>query len=147
MDKDLKYYMGLPYTIVVKQGDDNDGSVCYVASFIELSYCIGVGKTPAEAIKELKLHQRMKFEAHLEEDLPIPEPQPKFSGNINIRVDPELHARLSQEAAVYDMSLNKYASLILERRRIGVLEEKPLVVREKPGKAYNAGKPRKRVKK
>jgi antitoxin HicB len=131
MKKNLEYYMRLPYTIVVKPGEDNDGSICYEARLLELPYCLGVGKTPAEAVQELDLHRRMKLEAHLEEGFPIPEPQTEYSGNINIRVDPELHARLVQEAAAFDMSLNKYTSLILERRKSGSYDKKPVMVRER----------------
>lgn len=130
MEKSLEYYMQLPYTIIIRKGEDNDGSICYEASLLELPHCLGVGKTPSEAIEELELHKRMKLQAHLEEGLPIPEPQTEYSGNINIRVDPELHARLAQEAAGYAMSLNKYTSLILERRQPGTCDN-PLTVRER----------------
>lgn len=131
MEKNLEYYMNLPYTLIVEQEEDNDDSMCYVASLLELPYCIGVGKTPEEAIDELKIHKRMKFQSHLEDGLPIPEPQIEYSGNLNLRVDPHLHARLAKEAAAYDMSLNKYASLILERRQSRVIIEKPAMVKER----------------
>jgi antitoxin HicB len=131
MKKNLEYYMRLPYTIVVKPGEDNDGSICYEARLLELPYCLGVGKTPEEAVQELVLHKRLKLEAHLEDGLPIPEPQTEYSGNINIRVDPDLHARLAQEAAAYDMSLNKYTALILERRKSGSYDKRPVMVRER----------------
>jgi antitoxin HicB len=131
MEKNLDYYMNLPYTMIVKQEEDNDGSMCYVASFLELSLCIGAGKTIEEAVKELELHKRLKLKTHLEKGFPIPEPQTEYSGNINIRVDPELHARLAKEAAAYDMSLNKYTSLILERRQAPMNIKKPAVVRER----------------
>jgi antitoxin HicB len=130
MEKNLEYYLKLPYSIVVKPDEDNDGTICYVAEFLELPYCLGVGKTPEEAVQELELHKRLKLEAHLEEGLPIPEPQTKYSGNINIRVDPELHARLALEAAAYNMSLNKYTSLILERRKSPPVEQ-PVLARER----------------
>ncbi len=58
----------------------------------------------------------MTIEAYLKDGISIPEPQTHFSGNINLRVDPELHGKLTQEAMINDMSLNKYAALILERR-------------------------------
>jgi predicted HicB family RNase H-like nuclease len=91
-----------------------------------------------EAIEELELHKRLKLETHLEEGFPIPEPQTEYSGNINIRVDPELHARLAREAAAYDMSLNKYTALILERRKSGAYEANPVMVRERrPGRPKN----------
>jgi antitoxin HicB len=139
MEKNLDYYMNLPYTMIIEQEEDNDGSMCYVASFLELSLCIGAGKTIEEAVIELELHKRLKLKTHLEEGFPIPEPQTEYSGNINIRVDPELHARLAKEAAAYDMSLNKYTSLILERRQDSAGLKKPAVVRERK-RQYKAKK-------
>ena len=131
IEKNLEYYLNLPYTIVIKQDEDNDGSICYVARLLELPYCLGVGKIPAEAVEELELHKRMAIESYLEDGIPIPEPQTQYSGNINIRVDPELHARLAQEAAAYDMSLNKYTATILERRKSPVPANDAVMVRER----------------
>jgi antitoxin HicB len=141
MEKNLEYYLNLPYTIIVEQDEDNDGSICYVARFLELLYCIGVGKTPKEALKELEIHKRMAIKSYYEDGIPIPEPQTEYSGNINIRVDPELHARLAHEAAAFDMSLNKYTSLILERRQSPVTIKKPAMVRERK-RNYKADKPK-----
>jgi antitoxin HicB len=142
IEKNLDYYMNLPYTIMIEQEEDNDGSICYVASILELPLCIGAGKTTEEAVKELELHKRLKLKSHLEEGFPIPEPQTEYSGNINIRVDPELHARLAHEAAAYDMSLNKYTSLILERRQSPVTIKKPAMVKERK-RRYTTKKPTK----
>ncbi len=125
MEKNVDYYMNLPYTIVVKKEKNNEGGDCYIARVLELPHCLGDGETPQEAIDCLNVHMRMAIQAYLRDNISIPEPQTEYSGNINIRVDPELHARLAQEAAVHDMSLNKYAALILERRRI-TLPETPL---------------------
>lgn len=131
MVKDLEYYMKLPYTYIVNPEEDNDGSLIYVASVIEIPHILGDGKTPEQALKTLDIHMRMAIKSYLEDGLPIPEPQTKYSGNLNIRVDPELHARLAKEAAVYDMSLNKYASLILERRQLTGAIKSPVTVRER----------------
>jgi antitoxin HicB len=141
MVKTLDYYLNLPYTIVVAPDEDNDGGLCFVASLPELPYCIGVGKNPKEAVKELEIHKRMAIESYYEDGIPIPEPQTRYSGNLNIRVDPELHSRLAKEAAAYDMSLNKYASLILERRQVSLPVKKAAMVKE-PKKRYTA-KPKK----
>jgi antitoxin HicB len=116
MAKDINYYLDLPYTIVVKKDKDNNDMYHYYARVLEFP-CLGDGDTPQEALECLNIHMKMVIEAYLKDGLPIPEPQTEYSGNINIRVDPELHARLVEEASVYDMSLNKYTSLILERRR------------------------------
>lgn len=117
MGKDVNYYMDLPYTIVLKKDKDNQGENHYYARILEFP-CLGDGDTPKEAVDCLFEHMRVAIEAYLKDDIQIPEPQIKYSGNILIRVDPELHADLAQEAAAHDMSLNKYTSLILERRKI-----------------------------
>lgn len=88
---------------------------------------------------------KMAIQAYLRDGLPVPEPQTEYSGNINIRVDPELHARLAQEAATYEMSLNKYTSLILERRKTGTCESVPVIRDRKRGRRKRrADKERKR---
>jgi len=117
MKKNLDYYMQLPYNIVVKKDKDNSGNPCYIARVLEIPHVLGDGTTVQEALECLNTHMSMTITAYLKDGLPIPEPQTSYSGNINIRVDPNLHARLAQEAATYDMSLNKYTSLILERRQ------------------------------
>ena len=114
--KNTEYYMKLPYTVMVTKEADNEGADHYYARILEFP-CLGDGDTPQEALECLNLHMRMAIEAYLKDGITIPEPQTEFSGNINIRVDPALHADLSKEAAAYNMSLNKYTSLILERRQ------------------------------
>ena len=117
MEKTFEYYMNLPYTFTIKLEEDNAGGPIYIARVLEMPHVLGDGKTQSEALKTLKIHMGMSIKYRLKNSFPIPEPQTQYSGNINIRVDPELHARLAHEAAAYDMSLNKYTSLILERRQ------------------------------
>lgn len=117
MEKNVDYYMNLPYTVVVKKDSDNTGGVCYISRILEIPHLLGDGETPQEALECLNIHMKLVVEAYLKDGIPVPEPQTEFSGNINIRVDPALHADLSKEAAAYNMSLNKYTSLILERRQ------------------------------
>mgnify|MGYP001285192484 CR=1 FL=1 len=139
MEKDLEYYMKLPYTFIVNQDKDNDGNPIYVATVLEIPHVIGDGKTSEQALKTLDIHMRMTIKSYLREGLPIPEPRGEYSGNLNIRVDPELHSRLVREAAASDMSLNKYASLILERRQPLTQAKAPVVVRERK-RQYKAKK-------
>jgi predicted HicB family RNase H-like nuclease len=130
MKKDIEYFMNLPYNFVVKKDEGNKGEVCYIARVLEIPYILGDGATAQEALETLSIHLRMAIGSYLEDGLPIPEPQTKYSGNINIRVDPELHARLALEAAAYNMSLNKYTALILERRKTPPTEQ-PVLARER----------------
>ncbi len=134
MEKNIEYYMKLPYTIVIKQDTDNNDEICFIARVLEIPHCLGDGKTPEEAVECLEIHKRMTIEAYLKDGISIPEPQTHFSGNINLRVDPELHGKLTQEAMINDMSLNKYAALILERRG------KPFTIKQE---TRGRGRPRK----
>jgi predicted HicB family RNase H-like nuclease len=123
MEKNLEYFLKLPYTILVKQAENQDGSISYIARILELPHVLGDGYTSQEALDCLNTHMTMAIQAYLRDGLPVPEPQDKYSGNLNIRVDPELHAHLAQEAAARDLSLNKYTSLILERRHTYTAED------------------------
>jgi len=60
MDKNLNYYLKLPYTLIVSIENDNDGS-CYVARLQEIPYLIGTGNTPEAAIKELEINKTIKI--------------------------------------------------------------------------------------
>jgi antitoxin HicB len=131
MEKTLEYYMNLPYNIVIKRDKDNEGNLCFIARVLEIPHCLGDGKTTQEAIECLNIHMKMAIKSYFKDGLPIPEPQTEYSGNINIRVDPDLHASLAREAAVYDMSLNKYTTLILERRKSASFEKMPAEVKER----------------
>jgi predicted RNase H-like HicB family nuclease len=84
MKKDLKYYMDLPYTIIVKKDETGE----YVASYAELPFCDGVGKTPAAAIKELEIHKRLKIQAELEDGNSIPEPKKQTSTSAKVSKTP-----------------------------------------------------------
>ena len=115
MEKNLKYYLNLPYTTIMNPEEDNDGGICYVARLLELPDCIGVGKTPEEAVSELEIHKRLKLEGHLGLGFPIPEPS-KFTGQFHLRVGTSLHESLARLAELEDISLNQYITNILARK-------------------------------
>jgi hypothetical protein len=80
----------------------------------------------------------MAIEGYYEDGVSLPEPL-NCSGNLNIRIDSVLHSRLAHEAAAYEMSLNKYASLILERRQIAAHMGNTPVIKETKSR-YSARK-------
>jgi predicted HicB family RNase H-like nuclease len=43
------------------------------------------------------------------------EPEKPFSGNIHLRMQPDLHAKLASEAKFYKLSLNNYINQTLKR--------------------------------
>ena len=96
MEKNLEYYLKLPYTLVIGKEEDNEGT-CYVARLQEIPYLIGTGSTPEQSIRELEINKRLKFETDIELGFLIPEPS-EYSGQFHLRVGTSLHESLARLA-------------------------------------------------
>jgi antitoxin HicB len=110
--KDLKYYLGLPYTVILRP--DADGAV--VARIEELPGCATDGPTPHEALQRLEELKQNWIQDALEGRDPIPEPQPEEplpSGKWVQRVPRSLHRRLSAAAEREGVSLNAFVTSVL----------------------------------
>ena len=115
IEKDLEYYIKLPYNIIVERWDDGKGSN-WVARIAELPHCLIHGDTPEEAIAEIMEVKKDWIKSNLERGLKIPEPiSHKYSGQIRLRIQPSLHKLLSDRAAVERISLNQYMVTALAR--------------------------------
>jgi antitoxin HicB len=113
IEKDLEYYLGLPYTVILERCDDAKGYY-WVARVAELPHCLIHGNTPEEAVREIEEVKKDWIKSNLERGLPIPEPSPrKYSGKMILRISPTLHKLLVQRAEVEGMSLNQYMSTTL----------------------------------
>jgi predicted RNase H-like HicB family nuclease len=76
-----------PYLTVVLRDETTDGDPIYVAMNPELEGCIAQGDTPDEARQNLS-ETRIDFIRYmLEDDVPIPEPQPISNAVIYANVD------------------------------------------------------------
>jgi antitoxin HicB len=107
VEKDLKYYAGLPYTLILERHDDQ--GTYWVARVAELPHCLIHGDTPEGAIKEIEEVKMDWIQSNLEDGLPIPEPtSTKYSGEIRVRMPPSLHQLLAQRASNEGVSLNQY---------------------------------------
>jgi len=114
-EKDLEYYIKLPYNTIVEMWDDGEGSY-WVARIAELPHCLIHGNTPEEAITEIEEVKRDWIKSNLERGLKIPEPIPhKHSGQISLRIPPSLHKLLSDRAVVEGISLNQYMTSALAK--------------------------------
>ena len=102
-EKDLAYYMSLPYKIHI--GYMEDGS--FYAHYYELGRAVahGDGATVEEAIKEATVSKELLFEDMLEDGDAIPEPS-TYSGRFQVRLPKSLHRALAQEAEREGVSLN-----------------------------------------
>ena len=109
-NKNLEYYMSLPYTFTVQPYNDESGCY-YVSRVIELSGCHSDGATKEEALANL--HEAMEgyIEVKLEYGDPIPEPVnvDGYSGKFLLRLPKTLHQKLAFEAEKEGVSLNQYA--------------------------------------
>jgi antitoxin HicB len=108
IEKQVEYYMNLPYTITIKHRPEQGGY--YVASFVELPDLSMTGDTMEEAVKELLSEKEDWFKTCLKLGIKIPLPveTPKYSGEIRVRMPPSLHQALAQRAANEGVSLNQY---------------------------------------
>ena len=109
MDKNLEYYMSLPYNRLIQfMQDDKDGNN-YFARVLELDGCYGDGKTEQEALENLKEAIEGWFEVVLRFNDPIPEPvvTKRFNGKSLLRLPKSLHERLAYEAEKEGVTLNQ----------------------------------------
>jgi antitoxin HicB len=110
---DLKYYLDLPYTVILEQWREGKHHY-WVARIAELPHCLIHGETPEEAIKEIEEVKIGWIKSNLKRGLPIPEPSPRnYSGKMILRISPSLHKLLVQRAEIEGMSLNQYMSTAL----------------------------------
>lgn len=115
-NKDLDYYMSLPYTIQIKPIKDESGEY-YFATVAELDGCQSDGKTLAEAYESVREAMEGYIQVKLDFGDPIPEPEgeDEYSGKFNLRVPKSLHRHLSERAAAENVSLNQYCLYKLSR--------------------------------
>ncbi len=111
MEKDLAYYMSLPYREVI-EADPAGG---YVGSIPELSGCITQGETKAEILEMLEDAKKAWISTALDDGMEIPEPlrEEDFSGRFNLRIPKSLHKRLAMQAKAEGVSLNQLAMYLL----------------------------------
>ena len=105
---------------------DEDGTQNYwVAEYLDLPGCIGVGKNPHEALEEAVIFKDMWIEAALNAGKVLPIPRntysKEYSGKFNQRVSKDLHRRLAIEAELQGVSMNSLCESYLER---GLVEDK-----------------------
>jgi predicted HicB family RNase H-like nuclease len=117
MNKDLEYYMRLPYIIEVVPIPDSEGSG-YTAQLPQLGRfaIVGDGETPEEAIADLEITKRQRFAAYLESGVKIPEPdtdKEEYSGRFVVRIPKILHRHLVESAKSNEVSLNQFVTYLL----------------------------------
>jgi len=105
INKDLEYYLRLPYRVVLYPS--NEGG--YAAEIPELPGCISQGQSKEEALKMIEDAKICWLESALEDGIEIPEPTEaeEYSGKLNIRMPKSLHRTLAKKARDEKVSLNQ----------------------------------------
>lgn len=116
-NKDLAYYMALPYTIQIRPIQDESGGSCYYTTVAELDGCHSHGETVEEAFAMISDAMEGYFEVMLENGYDIPEPaaHDAYSGRFNVRLPKTLHRQLAEQAEREGVSLNQYVLYKLSR--------------------------------
>ncbi len=95
--------------------DVEDGG--YTARVLEFPGCISEGDSPDEAIANVDDALRGIVSVMLKRGDPIPGPlnEHEYSGRLNLRIPPSLHARAAERAAIEGVSLNRLLSDAIAR--------------------------------
>lgn len=107
-DEAPKYRMVIDWSIETNE---------YRVSFPELPHCRAAGKTLEEAAH----NGQVAVETHIREMIAGKTPVPKalanrkFSGNLPLRLDPDLHREIAIKAYQAGMSLNKFIEHLLKQ--------------------------------
>lgn len=114
MDKDLKYYMGLPYRVEVVEDKEEGG---YALSCPELPGCMTCAETIEEGFRLLEDAKRTWLTSALENDLEIPEADrlDDYSGQFKLRIPRSLHRQLARRSREEGVSMNQYCVYLLSK--------------------------------
>lgn len=111
MEKDIEYYINLPYTYEMIWDPDH----AWFIRVKELPGCMSQGDTANEAIEMIHDAMRGWIGVALEDGIPIPEPKPDedYSGKFVVRVPRSLHRQLAEAAEREGVSLNQFINVAL----------------------------------
>jgi antitoxin HicB len=111
--KDLKYYLSLPYTVQLTREDEET----WFARVVELPGCMTEGDSAQEAAEMILDAMTGWIEIALEDGRAIPEPRPTegYSGKFVVRLPRSLHRELVQAAEREGVSLNSFVNASLGR--------------------------------
>ena len=111
--KNLEYYLGLPYRIVLYPAEEGG----YAIEIPELPGCVSQGQTLEEAYEMIQDAKKGWIDLALQNGNPIPEPAraEEYSGKFNIRMPKSLHRILVAKAKEEKVSLNQYINYQLAR--------------------------------
>ncbi len=114
MEKNLEYYMSLPYRVEVIPDEKEGGFTLHCP---ELPGCATCAETMEEGVKMIEDAKKCWFTACLEDGFPIPEPTKleDYSGQFKLRIPKTLHRTLAQKSSEEGISMNQYCLYLLSK--------------------------------
>ena len=112
--RDVARVLAQPYARVLVPGEDG----YYTATIAELPGVIAEGRTAEEALRRVDEAFAGAVESLLEHGDPVPPPfaAVEYSGRLNLRIPPALHAAAARAAAAQGISLNRFLSDAVARQ-------------------------------
>lgn len=116
VEKDLNYYLSLPYSVKIYPEPDGSG---YTAEIPDLPGCITCADTLPELWTMIEDAKQTWLEGSLAEGLPIPEPtlplpsEEALSGKFTVRLPRSMHRKLVEQARREGVSLNQLVNVTL----------------------------------
>ena len=123
--KTLNDYMKMNYRMEIVEDADEGG---FVVSFPELPGCLTCGETVETAIKNAVDAKKVWFEAAIEEEIEIHEPDSleEYSGQFKLRMPRSLHRSLVEHSKREGISMNQYC-VYYSRKMMHFFQNKYLV--------------------
>lgn len=114
MDKNLEYYMSLPYRVEVVEDKAEGGFTLHCP---ELPGCMTCADTVEQGFQLLEDAKKCWFTACLEDNIAIPEPAKleDYSGQFKLRLPKSLHKLLAQRSREEGISMNQYCVYLLSK--------------------------------
>ena len=111
MEKDLKYYLSLPYEERIFPSPEGG----FVGTVPDLPGCITQAETKIELLEMLEDAKKCWLESALETGDNIAEPNynEKYSGKCQLRLPKSLHKKLAEAADAEGVSLNQMATYLI----------------------------------
>jgi len=120
--KTPEYFWNKDYKIVFKAilKEEGGGFTAYMPELGRNAF-IGDGDTKEEALASLKsifFHLIAKY-IELGQEIPLPKKEHRYSGTFSVRVSPELHETIVEQAEDAGISLNQYITECLAAASVG----------------------------
>lgn len=119
-EKNIEYYINLPYRIEIYAIPPEEGGG-YTARLPQFgsNSIVGDGETIPEAIESLENIKKYIFKLLIEKGSEIPEPDTdilQYSGKFLIRIPKELHAKITYDAKINNISINQLVTYRLSSK-------------------------------